>query len=99
MEGHKQVCLKIDAAFETMTSTSSSDPILSEAAYFVMQKRSFNAPKALKSVMEGFSISKGDGGKFLVLLLLILARDTTVGPADEFGRPIKKKALADFLHG
>jgi hypothetical protein len=53
--------------------TSSSELILSEAAYFVMQKQLFNAPKALKLVMEGFSISKGDRGKFLVLLLLILA--------------------------
>jgi hypothetical protein len=102
VEGHMRVCLKIGAAFETMTTTSSSEPILSEAAYFVMQKGSFNAPKALKWVMEGFSISKGDRGEFLVLLLLILARDTTVGAADEFGRPIKGRrwlSLTDFLYG
>ncbi len=102
MEGHMRVCLKIDAAFETMTTTSSSEPILSEAAYFVMQRGSLNAPKALKSVMEGFSISKGDRGEFLALLLLILARDATVGSPDELGRPIKGKrwfGLADFLHG
>ena len=52
--------------------------------------------------MEGFSISKGDRGEFLVLLLLILARDTTVGTADEFGRPIKGRrwfGLTDFLYG
>jgi hypothetical protein len=47
VEGHMRVCLKIDAAFETMTTTSSSEPILSEAAYFVMQRGSLNAPKAL----------------------------------------------------
>jgi hypothetical protein len=102
VEGHMRVCLKIDAAFETMTMTSSSEPILSEAAYFVMQKQSFNVPRALKSVMEGFSISKGDRGEFLVLLLLILARDKTVGPADEFCRPIKGRCwfrLTDFLYG
>ena len=102
VEGHMRVCLKIDAAFETMSTTSSSEPILSEAAYFIMQKQSFNAPKALKLVMEGFSISKGDRGEFLVLLLLILARDATVGPADEFGRPLKGKrwfGLTDFLCG
>ncbi len=52
--------------------------------------------------MEGFSISKGDRGEFLVLLLLILARDTTVGAADEFGRPITGRRwfrLTDFLYG
>lgn len=102
VEGHMRVCLKFDAAFETMTTTSSSEPILSEAAYFVMQRGSLNAPKALKSVMEGFAISKGDRGEFLVLLLVILARDATVGPPDELGRPIKGKrwfALTDFLYG
>jgi hypothetical protein len=102
VEGQMRVCLKIDAAFETMTTTSSSEPILSEAAYFVMQRGSLNAPKALKSVMEGFAISKGDRGEFLVLLLVILARDATVGPPDELGRPINGKrwfALTDFLYG
>jgi hypothetical protein len=102
VEGHMRVCLKIDAAFETMTTISSSEPILSEAAYFVMQKRSFNAPKALKSVMEGFSISKGDRGEFLGLLLSTLARDATVGPSDEFGQPVKGRRWIDlprFLHG
>jgi hypothetical protein len=102
VEGHMRVCLKIDAAFETMTTTSSSEPILSEAAYFVMQRGNFDAPTALKSVMEGFSISKGDRGEFLGLLLLTLARDLTVGPPDEFGRPAAGNrwfGLIDFLHG
>ena len=74
VEGHMRVCLKIDAAFETMTTTSSSEPILSEAAYFIMQSGSLNAPKALKSVMEGFSISKGDRGELLALLLFSCTR-------------------------
>jgi hypothetical protein len=102
VEGHMRVCLKIDGAFQTMATTSSSEPILSEAAYFVMRKPSFNVAKALKTVMEDFSISKGDRGEFLVLLLLILARDSTVGDPDELGNPITGKrwfALSDFLHG
>ena len=73
VEGHMRICLKVDAHFETITTTSSSEPILSEAAYFIMQRGSFNAAKELKSVMEGFSISKGDRGEFLILLLLTLA--------------------------
>jgi hypothetical protein len=85
-----------------MTITSLSEPILSEAAYFVVWRRSFNVAKALKSVIEGFSISKGDCGEFLVLLLLILARDATVGDPNELGNPITGKCwfvLLDFLHG
>ena len=100
VEGHMRVCLKVDAAFETMTTTSSSEPLLSEAAYFIMQKSSFNAVKALKSVMESFAISKGDRGEFLVLLLFTLARDVAVGLPDEFGRPFDENrwfGLSDFL--
>ena len=102
VEGHLRVCLKIDGAFQTMTTTSSSEPLLSEAAYVVMQRQSFNVPNALKSVMEGFSISKGDRGEFLVLLLLVLARDATIGVPDQFGRPITGRrwfGLSDFLYG
>ena len=97
-----RVCLKTDAAFETMTTMSSSEPILSEAAYFVMQRGNFNSPAALESLMESFSISKGDRGEFLGLLLLTLARDSTVGAPDGFGRPEAGKrwfSLADFLYG
>lgn len=95
-----RVCLKIDATFQTMTTMSSSEPILSDAAYFIMQKGLFG-PEALKSVMEGFSISKGDRGEFLVLYLLILARDMAVGPANDFGRPKQGKCwftLPAFLY-
>jgi hypothetical protein len=103
VEGHMRVCLKIDGAFQTMTTASSSEPILSEAAYFLMMRdQSFNAAKALKSVMEGFAISKGDRGEFLVLLLLTLARDATVGPPTVYGRPEKKDrffSLPEFLCG
>jgi len=63
-----------------MTTTSlSSEPTLSEAVYFVMQKGLSNNPKALELEMEMFLDIKGDHGEFTVLLLLILARETTVG--------------------
>lgn len=103
VEGHMRVCLKIDGAFQTMTTASSSEPILSEAAYFLMTRdQSFNAAKALKSVMEGFAIAKGDRGEYLVLLLLTLARDATVGPPTIYGRPKRTNcffSLAKFLRG
>jgi hypothetical protein len=37
VEGHMQVCLKIDATFETMTTMSLSEPTLSEVTYFIIQ--------------------------------------------------------------
>ena len=82
-----------------MTTTSSSEPLLSEAAYFIMQKESFNAVKALKSILESFWISKDDRRE-LVLLLLTLAHDAAVGSPDSLGRPLNEKrwfGLSDFL--
>lgn len=67
-----------------------------------MQRGSLNAPKALKLVMEGFAISKGDRREFLVLLLVILVCDVTIGPPDELSQLIKGKhwfALTNFLYG
>ncbi|KAF8806087.1 hypothetical protein BYT27DRAFT_7257509 [Phlegmacium glaucopus] len=87
VEGHLLVwsCLKIDGAFQSMVTTPSSEPLqISEAAYFIMRKPQFNVPHALKTVMEGLSISTGDWGEFLALLIFILACVEAVG---DLGRP------------
>jgi len=94
VEGHMRVCLKIDAAFESMVTVSSSEPILSEAAYVIMAKESFRPLESFKSVVEGFAVHQGDRGEFLALLLLTLARDQAVGPPDENGHP--KRRFFDF---
>ena len=94
-------CLDIDAASRIMTTISASEPLLSEAAYFIMQKPAFNAPKVLRSAMEDSTISNGDRGELLVLLLFILARDAAVGPADNKGRPVAGNRwfrLSSFLY-
>src|ERR1700730_2141080 len=75
VEGHLRICLKADQNFESMVTVSPSEPLLSEGAYFVMQRPSFDAPEAMKSVLDGFSVHKGDRGELLGLLLLILAHD------------------------
>jgi len=80
VEGHMRVCLKIDAAFESMVTVSASEPLLSEAAYSIMARTSFNVPKSMKSVLEGFAINKGDRGELLIMLLFTVARDKAVGP-------------------
>jgi hypothetical protein len=90
VEGHMRVCLKIDANFESMVTVSASEPLLSEAAYSVMSHPSFNVPKAMKTVMEGFSINKGDRGEFVVMLLFTVARDKAVGPPNSQGLPTSR---------
>jgi hypothetical protein len=47
--------------------------------------------------MEGFSISKGNRGEFLVLLLLILARDAIVGSPDELADRSKESVGSAWL--
>jgi hypothetical protein len=88
VEGHMRVCLKVDAGFESMVTVSASEPLLSEAAYSVMTRENFDTLGAMKTILEGFAINKGDRGEFIVLLMLTMARDATVGPADADGRPV-----------
>jgi hypothetical protein len=93
-----RVCLKIDAALESMQTVSSSEPLLSEAAYAIMTLQSFDPLKSFKALQEGFSIHKSDHGEFLALLLLTLARDEAVGPPDRNGRPQRRSFdFASFI--
>ncbi|KAF8510465.1 hypothetical protein BU17DRAFT_55347 [Hysterangium stoloniferum] len=79
VEGHMRVCLSVDESFESMKTVSPSEPILAEAAAQLMYgDYGIQAPEALKSVLEDFSIYKGDRGELLGLLLLCLARDMTI---------------------
>jgi hypothetical protein len=98
VEGHMHTCLKINASFKSMVSMSVSELLLSEAAYSIMACSSFNIPKVMKSVLEGFSIDKGDHGEFLTMLLFTITCDMTVGPPTEQGSPTSQiVAITPFL--
>jgi hypothetical protein len=84
---HLRICLNVDAGIETMTSVSASEPILSEAACWMMQSKGFDAPETLKAVLSGYSVNQGDRGELLVMLLFTMARDAAVGRYDEYGMP------------
>ena len=100
VEGHMRVCLKIDAAFQSMETVSSSEPLLSEAAYVIMARETFDPLKSFKSLLEGFAIHQDDRGEFLALLLLTLARDKAVGLPDNTGHPERRFfPLASFVYG
>ncbi|KAF8346496.1 hypothetical protein F5887DRAFT_882800, partial [Amanita rubescens] len=100
VEGHMRVCLNIDAGFQSMTTVSSSEPLLSEAAYVIMSRESFDVLKCFKTVLEGFAVHQGDRGEFLALLLLTLARDQAIGLPTSDGRPVHHRFfnLAPFVH-
>ncbi|KAH7921876.1 hypothetical protein BV22DRAFT_1131921 [Leucogyrophana mollusca] len=98
VEGHMRVCLRVSPRFESMMTVSPSEPLLSEAAYWVMQNKHFDPPRTLQTVLEGFSIHKGDRGELLVMLLLTLARDAAVGPPVDRGKPVQRwTTVPDFF--
>ncbi|KIJ58757.1 hypothetical protein HYDPIDRAFT_33872 [Hydnomerulius pinastri MD-312] len=88
VEGHLRLVLRVDENMESMVTVSPSEPVLSEAAYWIMQNPRFNLPGALTEILRGFSVHKGDRGELLVMLLFTMARDAAVGPANSLGRPI-----------
>ena len=87
MRSHLRVVIRVVHDLETMITASPSEPILSEAAYWLMSAPSFKAADALKSILGGFSVDRGDRGELLVMLLLVIARDKAVGPPNDFGCP------------
>jgi hypothetical protein len=98
VEGHLRVCLKVDPGFESIQTVSSSEPLLSEAAYWIMQDKKFDTVNALKLVLGGFAVDKGDRGELLVMMLLTLARDLAVGPPDRSGKPTQRwTSVATFF--
>ncbi|KAH7907566.1 hypothetical protein BJ138DRAFT_1104220, partial [Hygrophoropsis aurantiaca] len=90
LENHTRVCLKIDLDPTRIVTVASSEPLLSEAAYWVMQNHAFDAPGALVSVLRGVTADKGSRGELVVMLALTLARDRAVGPAGDDGRPVQR---------
>jgi len=88
VHSHMHVVLKVNHSFETMATTSPSELLLSEAAYFIMTTQAqFNATQASQTILNGFAVNKGELGELVVALLFTMARDEAVGPADSFGRP------------
>ncbi|KAK2467168.1 hypothetical protein APHAL10511_000717 [Amanita phalloides] len=102
VEGHMRILLRLDAGFESLTTVSASEPLLSEAAYWMMNSdTTFKAAETLKSCLDGYAIHKGDRGELLVMLLFTLARDRAIGPPDVYGRPHSGRrwcSVPDFMH-
>ena len=75
---HMRVCVAVGNGIETLYAVASSEPILSEAASYVMREINFSMTNALKLVLSGFCISQGDRGELLVAALFTCARDLLV---------------------
>ncbi|KAJ2932242.1 hypothetical protein H1R20_g4866, partial [Candolleomyces eurysporus] len=97
VEGHMRMCLKADAGFENIVTTSSSEPVLSEAAYFIMFHIRMDWPGAFQDVLSSFSVHKGDHGEMLVLLSQMMARDQAVSKFISYRRHGLSCSIPEFL--
>ena len=75
---HMRVCVAVGNGIETLYAVASSEPILSEAASYVMRETKFSMTNALKLVLSGFCINQGDRGELPVAALFTCARDLLV---------------------
>ena len=78
VENHMRICVRLDPEDQTMISMSSSEPVLSEASFVVMKNCVEKILPAMKIILGGFSVNKGDRGELVALLILLLARDEAV---------------------
>ena len=105
VEDHLRILLRLDAGLKSLTTVSASEPLLSEAAYWMMYPdTTFKAAETLKSCLDDYAIHKGDRGELLIMLLFTLARDRAIGHPNEHGQPDRRwcsvpdlmKALFEF---
>jgi hypothetical protein len=76
---HMRVCIDIRDDLTTVRGIPASEPILSEAASFIMRKYThFDLPDALLKVLDSFSIIHGEQGELLVAAFFMAARDLFV---------------------
>lgn len=95
VERHMRVCLSATPGFTEMVTVSPSEPLLAEAARYVMSKPSiepWNAASALLSHIKSSYLNPGDRGELVASLLVMLARDATspIQPETAFGAHPRK---------
>ncbi len=98
VKAHMRVCLQVNADMTDMTTVSPSEPILSEAAFAIMQRDDFDAPKVFQEVLSRFGVHKGFRGEFVVLLFMTLSRDAVVRQAnsDKMWKKMKRRRKKEW---
>jgi hypothetical protein len=75
---HMRVCVSVGDGIESLRAIASSEPILLEAASYIMIFGKFHLPLALSIVLGGFCISQGDRGELLVASFFTWACDQVI---------------------
>ncbi|KAF9486227.1 hypothetical protein BDN70DRAFT_870313 [Pholiota conissans] len=97
IEAHMRVCSKAGPGFESLVTASPSEPILSEAAYYLMEITNMDLASSFLKILGQFSLDQGDRGELIVLLMFTIARDKAVGPPAPFSPKTRWCFVADLL--
>ncbi|PBK71265.1 hypothetical protein ARMSODRAFT_1003086 [Armillaria solidipes] len=98
VENHMRVCLKIGSGFEDPVTTSSSEPILSEASSLLTRLfKDFSMPEALKKIFSEFPIKHERQGALLVLVMFTIARDSAIPRYHEWYTSIPIASVPSFF--
>lgn len=76
---YMHVCMSVEDGMESLYAIAPSEPILSEAASWIMQDANiFFLPDALKIILSDFGIEQGECAQLLVTSFFTWARDQVV---------------------
>lgn len=69
------MCITVDENFDRIVSDAPSEPLLAEAAAYMMRTRPFDVPLELLRELQEPGLSKGPRGELASAVLVTLARD------------------------
>ncbi|KAI0257999.1 hypothetical protein BC834DRAFT_1046315 [Gloeopeniophorella convolvens] len=92
VERHMRLCISATSGFEALSTTSSSEPFLAEAAQEILSDIGQSPVKHLAGRLDQPFIDRGNRGELTALLILMAARDKVAGITGTRDIP-----LCDFL--
>ncbi|KAI0258043.1 hypothetical protein BC834DRAFT_975730 [Gloeopeniophorella convolvens] len=92
VERHMRLCISATSGFEALSTTSSSEPFLAEAAQEILSDIGQSPVKHLAGRLDQPFIDRGNRGELTALLILMAARDKAAGITGTRDIP-----LCDFL--
>ena len=75
VDKHMRLCIDVDNVNQTCETAQPAEPLLAEAAFYIIKEKHINQASELLQVLGGPTISKGDHGELICALLWLLARD------------------------
>ena len=78
VERHMRVCIAATTGFKNMITCSSSEPLLAEAAFYLMLNDESNPVKYLANHANLYCVDRGRRGELVAALIIMQARDASL---------------------